>query len=136
MFEEFTFDFLSERMLSNVNDDYDKREGSIIYYAIAPAALELAFLYTVLDMVSNEVYADTASYYYLIKRAAERGITPKEASPAIVKMNVVPTNAAVNVGDRFNIGDLNYVVTEPVENEAGAYKLQCESSGIEGNRGS
>ena len=136
MFEEFTFDFLSERMLSNVNDDYDKREGSIIYDAIAPAALELAFLYTVLDMVSNEVYADTASYYYLIKRAAERGITPKEASPAIVKMNVVPTNAAVNVGDRFNIGDLNYVVTEPVENEAGAYKLQCESSGIEGNRGS
>lgn len=39
MFEENDFDTLMERMLENVSDELDKREGSVIYDAIAPAAL-------------------------------------------------------------------------------------------------
>ena len=38
MFEENDFDTLMERMLENVSDELDKREGSVIYDAIAPAA--------------------------------------------------------------------------------------------------
>ena len=68
MFEENDFDTLMERMLENVSDELDKREGSVIYDAIAPAALELANMYVALDVVMDEVFADTASYYYLIKR--------------------------------------------------------------------
>ena len=45
MFEENDFDMLMERMLENVSDELDKREGSVIYDAIAPAALELANMY-------------------------------------------------------------------------------------------
>ena len=59
-----------------MSDELDKREGSVIYDAIAPAALELANMYVALDVVMDEVFADSASYYYLIKRAAERGIYP------------------------------------------------------------
>lgn len=35
MFEEYDFDTLLNRMLSNVSDDLDKREGSVIYDAVA-----------------------------------------------------------------------------------------------------
>mgnify|MGYP007055113316 CR=1 FL=1 len=68
MFEENDFDTLMERMLENVSDELDKREGSVIYDAIAPAALELANMYVALDVVMDEVFADTASYYYQLFR--------------------------------------------------------------------
>ena len=47
MFEGYTFEYLMESMLSRVPDSLDKREGSIIYDALAPAAAELAQMYIV-----------------------------------------------------------------------------------------
>ena len=79
---------IMEEMLASVSDKLDKREGSIIYDAIAPIAMELAQTYIDMDMIVNEVYADTASYYYLIKRAAENGVYPKEETNAVCKMVV------------------------------------------------
>lgn len=134
MFEEFDYDTLLDRMLSNVSNNLDKREGSIIYDAVAPAALELANFYIALDMVMDEVFADSASYYYLIKRAAERGIYPKEETHAICKMEVLPVNTPINIGDRFNLGDLNYTVTSIVNAATGIYQLECDTAGIVGNQ--
>lgn len=134
MFEGYTFNFLINKMLSNVNDNFDKREGSVIYDALAPAALELANFYIALDMVMNEVFADSASYYYLIKRAAERGLYPKEETQAIGKMVVSPEDIVISPGDRFNLDTLNYEVVGPVEGENGAYKIQCETAGTVGNQ--
>lgn len=38
MFEEMTFENILSQMLENVQGDVDKREGSIIYDALAPVA--------------------------------------------------------------------------------------------------
>ena len=134
MFEGFDFESLVERMLSNVSDDFDKREGSVIYDAVAPAAMELADFYTALDMVVDEVFAESASYYYLIKRAAERGISPKEETRAVGKMVVVPPDAAISPGDRFNLNSLNYTVISPLDAGAGEYRVECETAGTVGNQ--
>lgn len=134
MFEEMTFDFFMDRMLSNVSDNLDKREGSIIYDALAPVALEEVETYIILDMILNEIFADSASYYYLIKRAAERGLFPKEETYAICKMVIEPSNITLVPGERFNLDTLNYAVVEPIEGEQGAYKIQCETAGTEGNQ--
>lgn len=134
MFEQYDFDYLLEEMLSNVSDEYDKREGSIIYDALAPIALTLANHYIVLDMMANEIYADSASYYFLIKRAAERGLTPHEETSAICKMIVTPSDCEITAGDRFNLGELNYAVVEPYAGEAGAYRIECETAGTIGNQ--
>lgn len=134
MFESYDFDYLIDDMLSNVSDDFDKREGSVIYDAVAPAALALANYYIALDMVMNEVFADSASYYYLIKRAAERGIYPYEETYAIAKMAITPKDTVVKVGERFNLDALNYIVIESIEGEPGAYKIQCETAGTAGNQ--
>ncbi|MFC6545371.1 hypothetical protein [Cohnella cellulosilytica] len=61
MFEHMTYDFILQRMLDRVSDDLDKREGSIIYDALAPAAAELAQLYIDLDINYNLSYADSAA---------------------------------------------------------------------------
>ena len=41
MYESQTFDVILKRMLDRVSNSLDKREGSIIYDAAAPAANEI-----------------------------------------------------------------------------------------------
>ncbi len=122
MFEQYDFDTILDRMMSNVSDTLDKREGSVIYDALAPAALEIANYYSALDMVMTEVFADTASYHFLIKRAA------------VCRMEVVPEDTKITVGDRFHLNDLNYVVTSVMDDKPGSYQLTCETPGIVGNQ--
>lgn len=134
MFEAYSFETIMDRMLSNVSSRFDKREGSVIYDALAPAALELSNFYIALDMVADEVFADTASYYYLIKRAAERGIYPEEETNAICRMEVSPPGTKISMGDRFSLNGLNYTVVSFTDAEAGEYQIECETAGTEGNQ--
>lgn len=74
MFEEQTYEALMERMIDRLPDDIDKRENSVIWNALAPAAAELAQSYIWLDQVFELVFADTAQGEFLDRRAAEVGI--------------------------------------------------------------
>lgn len=134
MYEAVTYEVILQRMLERVQDahpDLDTREGSIIYDALAPAAVELQNAYLELDMVLDEAFADTASRYYLIKRAAERGLLPYDATRAIVKGVFAPSNVPVPIGSRFYFGTQTYVVSEKIAD--GEYRLECETAGEAGN---
>lgn len=131
MYENTTYDVILERMLDRVSDKFDKREGSVIFDTHSPTAIELQILYFELDRILQEAYGDTASREFLILRCKERGITPYEATNAILKGEFTPTNIDVT-GRRFNIGSLNYVVTEKISD--GIYRVQCEDTGIIGNQ--
>lgn len=130
-YEDMTFEYILQRMLDRVPNNIDKREGSIIYDALAPAAVELALLYIEFGIINNESYADTASRDYLIKRVAERGITPYEATQAILEATFTPSNIEIPIGSRFNVDDLNYEVIEKISD--GKYQIRCETFGTEGN---
>ena len=54
-----------DRALS-YNKNLDSREGSLLFLAEAPAAVELQNLYIALDAVLTETFADTASREYFI----------------------------------------------------------------------
>jgi uncharacterized phage protein gp47/JayE len=129
MFENMTFEVILQRMLDACPDTVDKREGSIIYNALAPAAVELQNMYISIDSYLDESFADTQSRTYLIKRAAERGITPDPATKAVVKGVF---NIDVAIGSRFSLDDLNYIVTEQIT--TGEFKLECETTGEGGNK--
>lgn len=131
MFEDRTYDNLMDEMLSQVDDTIDTREGSIIFETLSPIALELAQYYADLDLALSECFADTASYYYLIKRSAERGVNMIEGTASVLKMLVSPTDATVEVGAQFIIGDLTYSVTENLG--SGYYNLTCDTPGTAGN---
>lgn len=131
MYEQYSFDKLLERMLNNVkarSGIVDTREGSIIYDAIAPAALEMMNMYMEMNGIMNDTFADTASREYLIRRCAERGITPEPSTKAILKGEF---NKSVPIGSRFSLEDLNYVVTEKITETT--YKMECETYGEIGN---
>lgn len=133
MFENMTFESILSDMLARAKEEVpgiDTREGSVVYTALAPAAVELAQVYMFMDIVMTETFGDTASRHHLIKRCAERGIIPEEATYAIVQGEFVPETIDLE-GKRFNYGGLNYVVTEKIED--GIYRLQCETPGTIGN---
>ena len=130
MFESRTFENLIKDALEKVPDEVDKREGTIIYDAIAPICAELAQAYIDLENALKEGFADTASKIYLIKRAKERGVIPYKATNSIVLANI-DGDVDLKYGARFNVMGLNFFYIGEKENEY--YKLQCETSGIAGN---
>ena len=83
--EQYTFEYLMEQALSRVPDTIDKREGSIIYDALAPACYELAEYYMNLRKILIDTYALTASGEYLDLRVAEQGLTRYAATYATKK---------------------------------------------------
>ena len=94
MYEAQTYEAILSRMLQkalSINGNLDTREGSLVWCGDAPAAVELQNLYIALDTVLNETFADTATRPYLILRAAERGLKPQPASPAVLQLSITPT---------------------------------------------
>lgn len=131
MYEQVTYEAILKRMLDRVPSQFDKREGSVVWDAHSPAAIELQLLYIELDAILREAYGDTASREFLVLRCKERGITPCPATHAFLKGVFTP--AAVDVlGKRFSIETRNYVVTEQLAD--GAYLVQCEEAGRAGNQ--
>ncbi len=128
MFEDLSYDAILQRMLARVPSSMDKREGSIIYDALAPAAMELMMMYIELNAVLDETFGDTASREYLIRRAAERGLEPTGASYAVLQGEF---NMDVPIGSRFSCSTLNYEATAKID--TGVYQMTCETIGEEGN---
>lgn len=138
MYESITYEFLLKSMLDYASSQaatrdqqLDTREGSMLWYGQAPAAVEAQNLFIQLDTILKETFADTASRYYLIKRAAERGMAPKAATSAIGKAEFTPTTLDIPMGSRFNLNDLNFVLLDKMDN--GVYQVQCETPGEIGN---
>lgn len=140
MYEDQTYEEILERCLDNARDDIDKTEGNIFWSAIAPACLEFAIHYTELDGIVREGFADTCSRDNLVLRCKERGITPHEATAAVLQGEF---NVDIGIGQRFSLDELNYVSIKyigrgaPLE-ESGEgtylYQMQCETVGIDGNK--
>lgn len=140
MYENVTYETILARMLDQIPEDIDKREGSIIYDALAPAAIELQVMYIELDAILTETYAITASRDFLILRALERGLSPYEASNSILKGDF---DIEIPIGSTFTLNSLTYECIEPidieveVENEDTiyySYQMKCTTTGVDGNR--
>lgn len=134
MYEHITYDGLIKRMMERAlthNKNLDSREGSLLFLAEAPAAVELQNLYIALDTVLRETFADTASRDYLILRARERALEPYPATTAVLEMTITPVDLSLPMGERFSIGELNYYVSE--YKGGGVYAITCETPGEAGN---
>lgn len=131
MYESKTYEAILEDCLARIPDSFDKREGSIIFDALAPACVEIANLYISIDALLNQTFVDSAEEEYLDKRVKERGIERIAATYAVVKAEFTPTDLSIPTGTRFTCGEQVYAVTEMIT--AGTYKARCEEAGTVGN---
>lgn len=141
-FNQYSYENILRQALSMVSDEIDKREGSVIYDALAPACYQLFGFYLELAEVLQATFISTSYDNYLNLRVAEQGLTRISASKAIKKGYFTNERGAaqVPIGSRFASVDNDsviYVVKEqymlndmPV---LGTYLLECEVSGSEGN---
>lgn len=118
-----TFDVIMERMMDRVPPDLDKREGGIIWNALAPAAAEVTQSYIWMEAMFDLVFADTASGEFLEKRAQEAGIERQPATRAVWQGVF---NRTVPIGTRFYLDPLYFVTIE-------GDQLRCETPGEPGN---
>lgn len=135
MYESQTYEVILQRMLDRVSNDVDKRAGSVIWDALAPAAAELAQMYIELDVNYNLSFVDTATGDELTRKCAEFGVNREPATKARRKglfyaSGDVPLD--VPVGSRFSINDVNYVAISKIV--TGQWTLECEQTGIIGNQ--
>ncbi len=135
--EAQNFDYWLNLMLDNVPDDIDKREGSIIYDAIAPAAMVNAQQSLSLANIIRETYIKTAQGEFLDYRAVEHGTNRYTATNTEVKAKFNdddgnPVN--VEVGDRFaNIAESPIFYTVIKANGDGTAEMQAEEVGTNAN---
>ena len=130
MFEDMTFERILTRCLSRVPQTVDKREGAIIYDAIAPAAAELAILYSTLSTEMDRAFPDTATGIDLTNKAKERSIFRLAATKAVRK-GVFQNSAGymdIPVGARFSGGTVNYTAAARISQ--GVYQMTCEDAEV------
>lgn len=133
--EYYDFNNILRRMLDKVEDSIDKREGSIIYDALAPCAAELAQMYIVLKDNIDLVFVDTSTGEYLDKLCNQVGLDRKQATKAIRKASFYNENDVlmnVEIGERFSLEDLTYKTIEKITE--GEFKCECEMAGTLGNK--
>lgn len=104
------FDYYMDSMLDNVPDDLDKRQGSIIYDALAPAAQQQAEDNLILSEYIKQSYTISAEGEFLDLKGFEKGKSRDVATNAVVTAKFLDTDGkAINnvaVGDRFaSLGD-------------------------------
>lgn len=137
-FQNKDYDYFLRKMLDAVPDNIDKREGSIIYDALAPAALVMGQQSLDMANVIKETYIKTASGEFLDYRAIEHGTsrypaTQTEAKAKVLNDKKEPLNN-VQIGDKFaSIGDspIFYAVTKV--NDDLTVELTAEVKGSSAN---
>ena len=131
---EWKFNDILSRMLAAVPDELDKREGSIIYDALAPAALALAEQYNMLTQLADMFFADTAAGEWLDRVAGNFGLKRKDATKAERLLSCFDAEGnliKVAVGSRFSVNGTVFSVAE--QREDLICKVICEQPGTEGN---
>ena len=128
MFEDMTYENILSDALSRVTNDVDKREGSVIYDALAPACFFLADMYFKLDNYLDLLFADTAVEMFLDRKAAELGLKRKTATKAVRK---VTSKEDLTIGSVWGIEDVSFtILNETAVNE---YSAECNTAGSIGN---
>lgn len=139
IFDAETYENILERMLARLPSDIDKREGSVVYDMLAPAAIELAQAYIEIDNVLDLGFADSTYGEYLDRRVAEQGMTRKEAVKAIGEVTFTGASGLeVPIGTRVSTAEdepIYFVTTESVtlvDGKATA-SVEAEEGGVDGN---
>lgn len=130
----FDYEIILNRMLDKIPDTLDKREGSIIYDALAPAAAEIAQMYIVLKNNIDLVFADTAVEEFLDRLSGQVGLTRKEATKAVKQGNFYDEKGNlmdIELNSRFTCNDSYWSATKKIS--TGVYSLECETPGAQGN---
>ena len=132
------YDYWLDLMLENVPDDIDQREGSVIYDALAPAAMVMAQQSLTRANIIKQTYIKTAQGQFLDYRAAEHGTGRYAATQTEVKAKFLDSDGNpinnVQIGDQFaSIGETPIFYTVQKINDDLTGELTADDPGTTAN---
>lgn len=139
MYEDQTKAAILDRMLDASPADMDKRQGSVTYDLLSPAAIELTQAFAELDNVLAFGFADTTFGAYLNMRAREYGLTRKPAVKATGPLMFMgPDGTVIPAGTLASTGGDNpvYFVTTAdatITNGLTTATAEAQEPGASGN---
>ena len=148
-----SFEKIMDRCLGNkILENVDKRQGSIIYDALAPICLELAEAYVKMDIMEEQTFLTTATGINLDKRAFDYGLSRTPATNALRiaefkkykmdsdgnfvhddKGNKILIDMDITEGARFTLPEDSSITFEYIGKTDGYNILKCEQTGTKGN---
>lgn len=137
MYENYTYEYILNSILNRItafDPSIDIREGSAMWYAVAPVASELAIAYTNCDAIHKESFVGTASREGLYRACEDIGLDTNqfEANSGVFLGHF---DAEVTIGSRWACGDYIFGVTSKVGTVTidgvvyQQYRLTCETKG-------
>lgn len=130
----YSFEEIMNRCLDRVDDKLDKRQGSIIYDALAPVCVELANMFMVVEIFKDQTYVNTATDENLDNWGSNISLPRYDATKSIrIAEFYNSENIKVNLplNTRFVSADENATPFILIDSENSL--LQCEESGSIGN---
>ena len=132
------YEYWLDLMLENVPDDIDQREGSVIYDALAPAAMVMAQQSLTRANIIKETYIKTAQGQFLDYRAEEHGTSRYGATQTEVKAKFLDSDGNtinnVQIGDQFaSIGETPIFYTVQKINDDLTGELTADDPGTTAN---
>lgn len=142
--ETYSYEYLLNFALSLVPDNLDKREGSIIYDALAPVCYLLAQQNIRLQSIYQNTFIAYAQGGALDLRSQEQGLSRYPATYAVKKVYAIGSDGqptTVPLGSRFSTissgNSLIYSITAVYKVDdvvqPGYYEATCETAGVIGN---
>lgn len=132
--DKWTATAITRNVLSTVRSDVDKREGSVIYDAVAPLSFMVAAVLQMLKTALANTDLQTATGDWLDLLGSDKGVYRKQATPSRRTAIVSPLSIELSIGARFETKaglGLFWAITGATENQ-GEYILECETAGSEG----
>ena len=128
-----SYEGLLEQALNKIPDTYDKREGSVIFNAIAPMCMEMSYLYLKLRTYTDLVFIDTAVGSYLDRLVLQNGVERLKATYAekYGEFNLIGLEGTIFLKDDVKFEVINLISSEGTDKFT--YKLRCTEPGIIGN---
>lgn len=132
-----SYEALLKYHLDRIPGTYDKREGSVIFNAVAPVCFELSNLYLKLKTYTDLIFIDTTVGSYLDRLVLQNGVTRNLANAAV---RLAQFDTEIPIGTMFIKDNVQFTATrlvmfvdKPDGTRLWQYQLTANDAGIIGN---
>jgi uncharacterized phage protein gp47/JayE len=136
-YNQETYEVIRQRMLNNMANDIDKREGSFVSNMVSPVGVEFAKYYIELDNILSIMFLEDATNEFLDKKVYDFGIERKQGAYARGYIKITGENGTFipQHSEVLSQGGLVFFTLEDVwiENEFVVVEVEASKVGTEYN---
>ena len=136
-YNQETYPVIRQRMLNNMTNDIDKREGSFVSNMVSPVGVEFAKYYMELDNILAIMFLEDATNEFLDKKVHDFGIYRKMGTTAKGTVKVTGTNGTYipKNSEILSQGELVFLTLNDawIENEEVIIEVEASDVGVDFN---